>query len=143
MGRTDWFRRHPYDESFRRSQDLELWCRTIDSSHFAQLDEPLLFYRQPNRINLSAYYANCRADRNIIRLHGRRIAGRTAVPSLLVRSHAKELLYRMSARLGFTSLLVRAREQPLDPSSRRSADDILETLLRTPVPGIIVADVRT
>ena len=44
-GRTDWFKAHPYDEMKSRSQDFFLWLETVESSHFALIDQPLLFYR--------------------------------------------------------------------------------------------------
>src|SRR5262245_17003824 len=31
-GRTDWFRKNPYDPSFARSQDFELWCRVCGTA---------------------------------------------------------------------------------------------------------------
>lgn len=45
MGRTEWFRRHPYDESARKGQDQVLLYRTYQSSKFAGLCDPLLGYK--------------------------------------------------------------------------------------------------
>src|SRR6185295_6713297 len=30
IARAAWFREHPYDPSYVRAEDLELWCRTVD-----------------------------------------------------------------------------------------------------------------
>ncbi|PJI53438.1 hypothetical protein CTI14_28460 [Methylobacterium radiotolerans] len=46
MGRTAWFRHHLYDMAADRCEDIELWLRTADQSHFGQIEEPLLFYRE-------------------------------------------------------------------------------------------------
>ncbi|MGA3020053.1 MAG: glycosyltransferase family A protein, partial [Bryobacteraceae bacterium] len=46
MARTEWFRRHPYDESRRRSQDRELFIRTFRNLSFVHLAEALYFCRE-------------------------------------------------------------------------------------------------
>lgn len=45
IGKTQWFRNNPYNERFLRMEDVELWIRTVESSIFKNLNEPLLFYR--------------------------------------------------------------------------------------------------
>ena len=45
MGKTEWFKAHPYNEKLRRMQDLALWFETVDTSHFVILPVYLLFYR--------------------------------------------------------------------------------------------------
>jgi len=56
-GRTEWFRRNPYSESFlfHRSQDAELWCRTRAFSTFVVTPEPLLFYREDGPLSFERY----------------------------------------------------------------------------------------
>ena len=44
-GKTSWFKKHPYDDSKRRSQDFFLWLSSVEESKFGIIDEPLLFYR--------------------------------------------------------------------------------------------------
>lgn len=58
MARTELMKRHPYDPSFRRSQDLELWLRLIGLANFAVLPEVVLLYRVP-----SANDADTRIDK--------------------------------------------------------------------------------
>lgn len=45
MGRTEWFRRHPYDESARKGQDQVLLYETYQNSKFAGLPNILLGYK--------------------------------------------------------------------------------------------------
>lgn len=45
MGRTEWFRRNPYDESARKGQDQVLLYETYQNSKFAGLPDPLLGYK--------------------------------------------------------------------------------------------------
>ncbi len=46
MGRTTWFRCHPYREQALKAQDQELLLRSYQDSEFAMIDEILLGYRQ-------------------------------------------------------------------------------------------------
>lgn len=45
MGKTSWFKSNPYDAKLFRSQDFDLWSRTKRFSVFANIEQPLLFYR--------------------------------------------------------------------------------------------------
>lgn len=45
MGRTEWFRQNPYDESARKGQDQVLLYETYQNSKFAALSDPLLGYK--------------------------------------------------------------------------------------------------
>lgn len=44
MGKTEWFRRYPYDEKALKAQDQTLLLRAYRSNRFAGLAEPLLAY---------------------------------------------------------------------------------------------------
>ena len=46
MGRTEWFRNHPYDPHVVRAEDQELLLRMYRQSRFAGLGEALLGYRE-------------------------------------------------------------------------------------------------
>ena len=45
MGRTEWFREHPYNEQYSGCEDYELWLRVKGKATLLQMDEPLMFYR--------------------------------------------------------------------------------------------------
>ena len=46
MGRTSWFRAHPYDPNFPRAEDQVLLLRSYTASHFVCLPEILYGYRE-------------------------------------------------------------------------------------------------
>lgn len=52
MGRTEWFRRHPYNEDYSGVEDYELWLRVKKSTNFAHITEPLMYYRERTRYNI-------------------------------------------------------------------------------------------
>ena len=55
MGRTSWFRKNQYDKSWERMEDFELWIRTINTSNFINIENPLLFYRNAGLPTLRKY----------------------------------------------------------------------------------------
>jgi len=60
MGKRSWFVKNTYNIEYRRSQDLELWMRTVDSSDFHVLDEPMIFYREVGVPTFKKYYQSVR-----------------------------------------------------------------------------------
>lgn len=54
-GKTEWFKNNSYDETLRRSQDFELWIRTVEKSSFVRIEEPLLFYREASTSSIKKY----------------------------------------------------------------------------------------
>lgn len=55
MARKEWYLRNLYDESYSRSQDYELWCRSFTNNDLkiAILPDLLLFYREFGNIDLT------------------------------------------------------------------------------------------
>lgn len=60
MGRSLWFKRNPYNERLERSQDRELWARTVKVSNLRNLNTPLIKYRQENSYYTKKYSKNIR-----------------------------------------------------------------------------------
>lgn len=54
-GTTDWFRQWKYREKFSGCEDMDLWIRSFNRSCFCDLDEPLMFYRDPLHFKLKTY----------------------------------------------------------------------------------------
>jgi len=136
MGLRDWFRSHPYDPSFVRAEDRELWCRAAGTATFARLDEALLFYREPEAVNVGNYLQSCATDRQIFKQYGPDLVGAARTRALVARSFVKSTCYRTARVSGRASLLVRRRNRALTPSDHQAAKEIVERILSTPVPGL-------
>lgn len=54
-GKTDWFKTWRYDENLSGCEDMDLWIRSFKASRFADIHEPLLFYRESLTFRLSTY----------------------------------------------------------------------------------------
>ena len=128
LGRSAWFRGQPYDESYRRSQDKELWCRTWGPGRFSRIPEPLLFFRSPRSISWPKYSASCAMDRRLMRVHGTRLVGRPTAWWRIGASFGKQALAWTAIRAGRDDVLVRGRSCQLLPTERERGQRILDEI---------------
>ena len=142
MGRREWFLRHPYDPRFVRAEDRELWCRVAGSAALARLNEALLFYREPDPVDVDNYLQSCATDRRILRQYGPRIVGGARTQLLVAKSHLKGACYRTAHLAGRSDLLVRRRNRRLTRAEHEVATATVERILATAVPGLESAGTR-
>ncbi len=136
-GRTEWFRRNPYDPEFVRAEDHELWCRTCASSRFGKIEDALLFYREAAPVNVAAYVKSARTERKILRRYGPPALGRRLTARLVAETYLKSAAYRVLSPLGLQPVLIRARGRvPLPQTERTALQRIVEGVLNTAVPGL-------
>ena len=138
-GRAEWFRNNPYDQSFRGSEDRELWCRTCTRTNFAKLDQPLHYYREDHKAParfLTSYLNSARHDRRALRIYGPSLIGPRDTAFLILRSFLNAGIYRLATPLGLQGALIRSRDRRLTDSERAAALEGLNIVMRTPVPGL-------
>ncbi|MFC3862723.1 glycosyltransferase [Deinococcus antarcticus] len=129
-GRTAWFRAHPYDTDAERCEDIELWLRTADESHFAQIEEPLLFYREVG--NQSAKVEKTSAGyRKILKGMSRTVKPqyRPLVKKQLRQAHVKIWVRRAAHKFGLEKQIVAARSQRLTENQRQAGEAALQQAL--------------
>lgn len=138
-GQTAWFRDNPYSEApwCERSQDLDLWVRTVDriGERFYHSPEPLLFYRNES-FDYAKYRKNMRAARHVAARYGMSSMGLVRTVTLLGRLWALQALYRGSSLAGFADRLVSRRFVPLNSRETTEAELALRLALAQPVPGL-------
>lgn len=69
MGRTEWFRSYYYNPACEGCEDMDLWFRSKEHSHFYSLFEPLLLYRDPQNVNLDTYLFRRAKERYVLRIN--------------------------------------------------------------------------
>jgi glycosyltransferase involved in cell wall biosynthesis len=134
LGRTQWFRQNPYDPLYTRSEDRELWCRTVNHSTFSRIEEPLYFYREI--VSMRHYLQSCRDIRKLIRKYGPKVLGSGAMMGHMTMSHFKSMVYRLFAMLHMQKYLVSLRNSRLDPTEAAIAAEVIQCIQHTPVPGL-------
>lgn len=134
-GRTLWFRQNPYDASFVRAEDRELWVRTCMHSSFAKIPDPLYFYRETRPPDLRKYAESHRTDRRILRKYGPGMVGVAETWRLVCRSWLRDWGAKavhgihpqwLTTRWGSTRRLY----GELSDEQRLAAEFILETITR-------------
>jgi glycosyltransferase involved in cell wall biosynthesis len=139
-GRTEWFRENPYDESedFRRAEDYELWCRTFQSSCFANLEEPLFFYREANSISISIknYLQTFISVLRVIKKYGPAKIGLMYTSFLLFSNLCKIGIYYSMWIINKQELLISRRYRRLSGPELQYAATVLANISKAFVPCI-------
>jgi glycosyltransferase involved in cell wall biosynthesis len=136
MGRTEWFRRNPYDPVYVRAEDRELWSRICATTRFGRLCEPLFFYREGLAGNARNYLRTERTVRDVLQRYGPPLVGVRQTRLLVIRSRLKAMAYRIATKLGLQGRLISNRNRPLEAAEIREGQRILSTIRDTPVPGL-------
>ena len=136
LGRVAWFRDHPYDPTFHRAEDHELWCRTCHETRFARITEPLYFYREIGIPTLWKYLETWQKDRRIIRRYGRDIAGQWTSTLVDWKTWGKSLVWALAVLCRQEHRIIRRRSLPITPDEQAVASAVLTSLLHVPLPGI-------
>jgi glycosyltransferase involved in cell wall biosynthesis len=133
MGRTEWFRKNPYNPAYIRAEDCELWCRTYQTSRFDRLKEPLYFVRE-GRVNINNYLLSCKTVRKIIKTYGPLRIGKFRTAQLMAGSFFKCFAYRVSSSVNSHEFLVDLRNRKLSNKEKAHADNIIKQILSVPIP---------
>jgi len=136
MGATRFFRSNPYDPDYRRSEDLELACRTAPTARFASLDEDLYFYREFHSPKPRKYVLGYLMTDRILRVYGPAEVGRIRTMGLRLRN---SLAMARSVSLilgGGHTWLVRRGTERLSSAAEAEARQALETIYSTDVSGL-------
>lgn len=134
MGRTAWFKANLYNPTLWRSEDHELWVRSLARSHFGKILEPLSFYREGPTVNLANYLQGNRATRGIIRQYGPALIGSLHSRLSCCQLALKNGLYRTASALGLQSLLVARRNRKPNGSELAVGERTVANILQTDLP---------
>jgi glycosyltransferase involved in cell wall biosynthesis len=135
MGRTEWFRKNPYDPRYIRAEDCELWCRTFKTSHFSRIREALYFVRE-GLVNVNNYLLSCKTVRQIIRRYGPLHVGKYRVMQLINQSYIKGYAYRFFSLVNLHDVLVNLRNQTLSEKEKVYVNRTIEQIKSAHVPGL-------
>ena len=122
-GRTKWFKKYKYKHEFDRAEDLELWCRSCKTSNFVTIEEPLLFYRDPAKMNLTKYKDSSKTVRRIIKLYA---SNRKQKVLLLVKEKFKIGIYTALDFINYTEITNKRRNNRIKQPQAEKALSILK-----------------
>ena len=123
----EWFQRNPYQENIKKGEDYNLFLRTFDSSIYANIPEPLFYYRLGNSFKLRKQIVfRSSVARFVFAYHAEQGRyGRAA--ALLVRQYAKFLAESFYCLCGCKKQLLARRYQVVsDKELQTYIDEIKE-----------------
>jgi glycosyltransferase involved in cell wall biosynthesis len=129
VGKADWLRAHPYNETNRSCEDWELWFSSYKESCFANLRAPLYFYREFHSYRLRAYL---RAKARITMLQWQRRAdfGSRRVIAATLMNGMRAAFNCGACALGLQDNLVRRRSGPVTEEARLLVAEALPIVQR-------------
>ena len=138
LARTAWRRRYKYEALRRRAEDYELWCRAMINGdcRFARLPEPLLFYREEGSITLRKVLSTNASVRETMRRYGPHLVGVPQTWKYLVQSYLKSTAWVFASACGIPHVIYQRRNRALSEENRRRANRVIQSILRTDVPGL-------
>ena len=131
MARKEWFVANPYDPSFRRMQDLELWIRTLPFSSFNSMKSPLLFYRAVEKNVTQKYLSTQKYSRGFY--YNVLIKRRKDIYlglKLYFKTYLKAFVYLLMSYMGKTDSLVKKRYNTLAPEDLMEANNSLKESIK-------------
>lgn len=135
VARTEWLRRHPYDERLRHCEDWGLWFSSYAESRFANLDQPLYFYRDMSSFRLGKYVRDKLALTRFLWREGRPRFGALQTGAHILGQYLRVLVYLLAVIPGMKGLLLRRRNQALDEASRRALEVALRQVRNLGLPA--------
>lgn len=121
-GKAEWFKKHCYDYKFNRAEDLELWCRAFNNSNFANLEEYVLFYRDPEKLNLDKYKSTITTVKKIIDLYADNILIKY---KLSMRENIKGIIYTLLTLINKSQWANHKRNPKLNINNEQYAKKLL------------------
>ena len=143
VARTEWFRRHPYDERLRRAQDWGLWLSSLATSRFANVPDLLYLYRSVGTLPLLRYWATIGALMTAIWRYGRVPCGVLSAARALFRLLARSSSYTMVAPLGLAPRLSGRSGSTPTPEERVRFSQALRRIQGTELPLQVPKDSGT
>lgn len=134
LARAEWLRRHPYDERDLHCEDWGLWFSSYGESRFANLQEPLYFYRDVGSFRLGKYIRNKRSLGRFLWREGRPRFGAWRTGVQVLAQYLRMLVYLLAVIPGVKGVLLRRRNRALDQAQRRALALTVEQVRRLGLP---------
>lgn len=114
MGKKSWFLENNYKVEYSGVEDFELWHRTIGTSNFGMIKEPLLFYRDPLVFKLSTYMHRQKQMREVFKKSNYLKNKPILLKKMIIGSYLKGYLSIILHLLKLDEKMISRRNQPCD-----------------------------
>ena len=128
-GKIEWFRKWKYREEVAGCEDMDLWLRSYDSTTFADLDYPILFYRDPLKFKLKTYLNRQKKIVRSVWLLRKEAPSYMTITRSYIHSLAATLFSITLCALGKDMQMIARRNQPLNQEECEKYQQILNEVL--------------
>lgn len=129
-GKTEWFKRWLYRDEMSGCEDMDLWIRSADDSVFADLDRPVLFYRDPLKFKLKTYlYRQKKIIKGCWRLRNE-MPSKLIMGQVLMKALVSSGISISTSIIGKDKQMVARRNKYLDTLMKNKYEMILNDILR-------------
>lgn len=129
IGKKKWFQENPYNINMPKSQDYELWLRTLNKSCTHNLSKPLLFYRELDAQSYKKAITSHQVLRAVYKNYKKYDKTLLWCIRQYVMSYIKDGLYYVAEKIGLMGVLDKWRwHRELPVEMRLSEDDLKESI---------------
>lgn len=114
MGRTEWFRSYYYNPACEGCEDQDLWLRSCKYSCFYSLYEPLMLYRDPQKLDLKTYLFRQEKGIYVQKLNSASSSW-WSCQRAIAKCRIKSLLAILLSHLGLSKWIIKARNYTHSP----------------------------
>ncbi len=138
LAKRRFFQRFPYDHTFTRAEDRELFCRSWGVARLSIVKEPLYVVEAEvdDPAFLHGYLESARQNRAIFLQHGPQLVGLPQTARAMLGSYLRDGIYRAAGTLGVLEALVGRRGRLATAAERGMIDEALHVARTTKVPGL-------
>ncbi len=133
LGKKKWFAQNPYDPSYVRAEDYELFCRTHTHSNFQRIPEYLYVIREGN-VNIANYLNSKKMLRRILKVYGKDVLSPWEYRKEILDTYFKSLLYQMAGIFHLQGHLSARRNLDLDESERELVAKVIADIRSIQLP---------
>jgi glycosyltransferase involved in cell wall biosynthesis len=137
MGKKEWFLRFPYNQALKKTEDAELWCRSIARSQIKNMGNYFLYYyRKINLFDYEIYRISSEEMKAVIKRYGPKSVGRFETILCLLSVSVKKNIYWLLTNIGLADWAVGFRFTRLTASEMADAKEGLRRVFAARVPGL-------
>lgn len=113
LAKLSWYKKNQYDIHLSGAEDFDLFFRTRPVSHFHNLNEPLLFYRDVSILDIELYVQRQKKLIAALRKNKTKINSHIAFSIMVLLVLSKIIVARLIHYFGHSNYLVAKRDQLL------------------------------
>lgn len=137
MGRSEWFRKHPYPEQWQFAVDYALYISSYYKSCFANIPDPLYFYREYATHSLGKYYRTNIAVSQAIKQYAPPVLNSAQKLRTRLARYFRICAYILATALGQQRRLISRRSpEVLSEEDLKEFGAAMKLIKATKIPGI-------